>query len=148
MALKEKVLALDVGEARIGLALGELGSSFAFGRGYLTRKSLEADILALKNLLTKENASYFVIGLPRRTDGADSAQTERVRAFAAALEAAGLSYDFEDERFTTRMAGQNILKSGKKKKQRQEKGLLDEASAILILESYLSRKKQAKLDTP
>lgn len=146
--MKKKVLGLDVGEARIGLALGELGSSFAFGRGYLSRSHLEADITFLKQKLESEQASYFVIGLPRRTDGEDSAQTERVRQFAKALEKAGLSYEFEDERFTTRMAGQNLLSSGKKKKQRQEKGLLDEASAILILESYLSRLKQAKLDTP
>lgn len=144
--MTEKVLALDVGEARIGLAVAELGSSFAFGRGYLTRTTLAKDIDALKTKLEQEGAGYLVIGLPKRTDAQDSVQTQRIRDFAQHLEAAGLSYEFEDERFTTRMAGQNLLRSGRKKKQRQEKGLLDEASAILILESYLNRQKQAKLD--
>ncbi len=142
MTQKKVLLALDVGEARIGLALGDTSSSFAFGRGYLTRSTLDKDVAALKQKMNEENVDLLVIGLPTRTDGQDSVQTARVRDFAKALEDAGCQVVFEDERFTTRMATQNILTCGKKKKKRQEKGLVDEASAILILESYLARLRQ------
>jgi putative holliday junction resolvase len=137
--MKQVILALDVGDARIGVARGETGSSFAFGRGFITRTKLSEDIQALKELVNKENAELLVIGLPKSKDGTDSPQTQKVRAFAKELEKAELEVVLEDERFTTRIASQQISQSGLKKKQRQEKGRLDEASAIVILESYLSR---------
>ncbi len=68
-----------------------------------------------------------------------SPQTQKVRAFAAELGKAGLTVVFEDERLTTKLASQNLLSSGLKKKQRQEKGRLDERAAVLILESYLAK---------
>lgn len=136
------ILALDVGEARIGLARAQAGSSLAFGRGYLRRQGVQADVAALKAMAAEEGAALVVVGLPRSLSGRDSAQTERVRAFARALEGAGLAIVFEDERLTTRLAGQDLLASGKGRKKRREKGLLDEGAAVRILESYLARQKQ------
>ena len=141
MALAETVLALDVGEARIGVAVGRLGSSFAFGRGFIIRRELEVDVAAVQALADEEGAARVVVGLPSRLRGGDSAQTQKVRVFAAALEEAGLVVVFEDERLTTRLAAQGLAKSGLKKKQRQEKGRLDERAAVLILETYLARHK-------
>ena len=126
------VIALDVGEARIGVARGDLGSAFAFGRGWIVRRSLAEDIAAVESLLEQEGAKRVIVGL-------DSAQTTHVRDFAAQLEAAGLEIVFEDERFTTRIATRGLVQSGLPKKKRQEKGRLDEAAAILILETYLRR---------
>ena len=137
--MAEVLLGLDVGEARIGLARGELGSPFAFGRGYLERRSLAEDVARLRRLAAEEGADRLVVGLPRRTDGDDSAQTARVRAFAAALERAGLAVVFEDERFTSQIAAKRVATSGRRRRARQEKGLVDEGAAILILESFLSR---------
>jgi release factor glutamine methyltransferase len=134
-------IALDVGEARIGFAACDPQGRFAFGRGYHTRSKLEADVNAVKTLLEQERANLIVVGLPLRTDGADSPQTTRVRAFAAALEAAGLLVTFQDERFTTRIATQNLM--GQSKKKRQEKGNTDEASAVAILETWLQRRPKA-----
>lgn len=71
-----RVLALDMGEARIGLAVGETGSPWAFGLGYLVRQGLEADLKALAALAEQERAERFVVGLPLRTDGSLSAQAE------------------------------------------------------------------------
>ena len=141
MAVAETVLALDVGEARIGVAVGRLGSSFAFGRGFITRQKLTLDVAAVQSLTDEEGAARVVVGLPSTLRGGDSAQTQKVRAFAAALEKAGLEVQFEDERLTTRLAAQGLAKSGLKKKQRQEKGRLDERAAILILETYLAQHK-------
>jgi release factor glutamine methyltransferase len=134
-------IALDVGEARIGFAACDPKGRFVFGRGYYTRSKLEADVNAVKTLLEQERANLIVVGLPLRTDGADSPQTTRVRAFAAALEAAGLLVTFQDERFTTRIATQNLM--GQSKKKRQEKGNTDEASAVAILETWLQRRPKA-----
>lgn len=135
--MKQVVIALDVGDARIGLAKGERGSSFAFGRGFITRTKLSEDIKALKEIMRKENAELVVIGLPKSKDGTDSPQTQKVRAFAKELEKAGVMVKLEDERFTTRLASQHLRDLPKHK--RQEKGRLDEAAAILILESYLAK---------
>lgn len=133
------VIALDVGAARIGLARGEIGSSFAFGRGYLQSRGASADVEAVTEVAREEGASLVVVGLPRHTDGGDTAQTTRVRAFVAALREAGLNVEVEDERFTTRLATSQLQTSGLKRKRRREKGLVDEASAVLILESFLNR---------
>ena len=133
------LLALDVGEARIGVAAGRVGSSFAFGRGYLVRQGLRKDVAAVWEMVEREGAARVVVGLPSRLRGGDSPQTQKVRVFAAELEQAGLSVVFEDERLTTKLASQNLLSSGLKKKQRQEKGRLDEVAAVLILESYLAK---------
>lgn len=138
--MAETVLALDVGEARIGLARGERGSPFAFGRGWLTRgPRLGDDVRALRELAKDEGASLLVVGLPRRSDGGDSRQTRRVLDFARHLQQEGFTVEFEDERYTTRVAGQQLLGGSRSKRQRQEKGLLDEAAAILILETWLQR---------
>lgn len=132
-----KVIALDVGEARIGLAVGETGALWAFGRGYLVRTHLEADLEALAALAEREGAERFVVGLPLRTDGRPSAQAERVLALVEAMRRRGMQLELLDERYTTKL-GQSRLKHAPKRV-RQEKGKLDEAAAIALLESYLAR---------
>jgi len=78
-----------------------------------------------------------VVGLPLRTDGRPSAQAERVMALVEAMRKRGLELELLDERYTTKL-GQNRLKNAPKRV-RQEKGKLDEAAAIALLESYLAR---------
>jgi putative Holliday junction resolvase len=133
------VLALDVGEARIGLARGETGSRFAFGRGWLVRSTLQHDISEVARVAGEEGAGIIVVGLPRRGDGLDSTQTRRVRSFAGDLKKSGLNVILEDERFTTQLAARQISRSSLPRGKRQQKGLLDEASAVLILENWLER---------
>lgn len=130
-----KVAALDVGEARIGLAVGETGSPWAFGRGYLVRQNLEADLGALARFAQQEQAERFIVGLPLRTDGKPSAQAERVLQLVEAMRQQGLEVELLDERYTTKV-GQSRLQHAPKRV-RQEKGKLDEAAAIALLESYL-----------
>ncbi|HRN18393.1 MAG TPA: Holliday junction resolvase RuvX [Trueperaceae bacterium] len=134
-------MALDVGDARIGLATGTVGSLLAFGRGSLTRQGTRKDVAALLAMLADEGMAAVVVGLPVRLGGEESAQTERVRRFAAELRAAGARVEFEDERLTTRIAQRQVGASGLPRSRRQEKGRLDEAAAVLILESYLRRVK-------
>lgn len=138
------VLALDVGEARIGLARGELGGRFAFGRGALRRSGRQADdVAAVVAAAVAEGASRVVVGLPLRAQGGDSLQTQRVRSFAQALRAAGLQVELCDERFTTALAQRQIGSSGLSRGKRQQKGRLDEGAAVAILETYLERRATA-----
>jgi putative Holliday junction resolvase len=139
--MKHAVLALDVGEARIGLARADAHSGFAFGRGWLVRSTLAQDISEVTRVAAEEGANVIVIGLPRRSDGLDSTQTRRVRSFAADLKKSGLNVVLEDERFTTQLAARQISRSGLPRGKRQEKGLLDEAAAVLILENWLRRQQ-------
>ena len=132
-----KVLGLDVGEARIGVAVAEEGRRLAFGRGWIERSTPDADVDRVLELARGEGAVRVVVGLPRRTGGEEGAEAAKVRRFAAALTAAGLEVRFVDERFTTRVAAQRTAHLPKKK--RQQKGRLDEAAAVAILETYLER---------
>jgi putative holliday junction resolvase len=134
-------IALDVGEARIGFAASDEQGRFAFGRGYHTRSTLEQDVLAIQNFLNLELAKSVIVGLPLRTDGADSPQTLKVRGFAGSLETAGLKVILQDERFSTRIATQSLL-AGSSRRKRQEKGRTDEASAVSILETWLEKRRR------
>ncbi|HEX7002348.1 MAG TPA: Holliday junction resolvase RuvX [Trueperaceae bacterium] len=137
------VLGLDVGDARIGLARADAASQVAFGRGAIERSGVKRDVEAVARLAAEEGADVVVVGLPRSMDGTDSPQTQRVRAFAAALAERlapeGVRVELEDERLSTRSAYRQIAGSSLPRGKRQEKGRLDEAAAVLILESYLAR---------
>ncbi len=130
-----KVIGLDVGEARIGVAVAEEGKPPAFGRGWIVRSDPAGDVARVRELAEREGAGRVIVGLPLRTDGEEGAQAAKVRAFARALEAAGLEVRFVDERFTTRLAARRLAHLPRKK--RQEKGRRDEASAVAILETYI-----------
>ncbi len=137
--MSETLLALDVGDARIGLAVARDGDTMAFGRGALRRSGKQAeDVQAVAQAAATEGAGRLVVGLPLRAQGGDSAQTSRVRSFAQALRAAGLQVELLDERFTTALASRQIAGSSLSRSKRREKGLLDEAAAVAILETYLA----------
>ncbi|HZW26984.1 MAG TPA: Holliday junction resolvase RuvX [Trueperaceae bacterium] len=143
MAAAGAVLGLDVGDARIGLARAEAGSSVAFGRGAIARVGVKRDVEEVARVAAAEGAGVVVVGLPRNMDGTESRQTARVRSFAAALgerlAPEGVEVVLEDERLSTRSAYRQIAGSPLPRGKRQEKGRLDEAAAVLILESYLAR---------
>lgn len=132
-----RVGALDVGEARIGLAVGEEGRSFAFGRGCLVRRTLEEDVAALLDFVRREGLGKLVVGLPLRTDLKESAQARRVLPLVEALRARGVEVELLDERFTTRLAQRRLASAPKRV--RRDKGKLDEMAAVILLEGYLAR---------
>lgn len=136
------IVALDVGDHRIGVAAGERGSSWVFGRGILTMKPIDQLASELQEIMSAERASLVVVGLPVRLDGTDSEQTTRVRAFAAELEAHGFNVAFQDERLTSKIAERQIATSALPRGKRQQKGRVDEAAAVLILETYLAREAE------
>ncbi len=132
-----RVGALDVGEARIGLAVGEEGLPLAFGRGYLVRRGFEEDLEALLDFVRREGLGKLVVGLPLRTDLKESAQAQRVLPLVEALRARGVEVELVDERFTTRLAQRRLASAPKRV--RRDKGKLDEVAAVILLEGYLAR---------
>ncbi len=142
MTAAKRIISLDVGQARIGVAVADCGAEMAFGRGYITRTKLKEDLKSLGKIYKDENAELIVVGLPLKQDGQNSKQTQRVRAFARILENEGYKIVFEDERFSSKIAEQEMIASTLSKKKRREKGLIDEAAAIIILENYLANSKE------
>ncbi len=133
-----RVGGLDVGRARIGLAVGEEGRPFAFGRGYLVRKDLERDVAAILAFIEREGLGRLVVGLPLRTDGTLGPEAEAVLSLVEALRARGVEVALLDERYTTKAAWARLREAPKRL--RQDKGKLDELSAVVLLEGYLAQK--------
>ena len=131
-----KILAIDFGLKRTGLALSDESQIFAFGL-----KTIESKILMeeLKTLVLKEKIVEIVIGEPKRLDTSDSHITQNVRLLKEALqkEFPHVKVVLLDERFTSKMASAVIAQSGLKKKNREQKGLIDTVSAAIILQDYL-----------
>jgi putative holliday junction resolvase len=136
LRLMGKILAIDFGLKRTGLALSDDSKIFAFGLKTVDSKNLMSE---LKLLVAKEFVDEIVIGEPKRMDSSDSHITENVRLLKQTLgkEFPLVRIALIDERFTSKMASQVIAQSGMKKKDRQQKALIDEISATIILQDYL-----------
>lgn len=131
-----KILAIDFGLKRTGLALSDELQMFAFGLKTVDSKNLMNE---LKLLVSKEKVVEIVIGEPKRLDTSDSHITQNVRLLKEAVqkEFPGVLVCLLDERFTSKMASAVIAQSGLKKKDREQKGLIDTVSATIILQDYL-----------
>lgn len=137
-----RVLALDLGTKRIGLALSDELRMLATPIGYIeNRKSALNDILYL---ISEKNVGTVILGLPTTLSGTDSQWTTEVRNFGeklrAALEQRGIEFHFYDERLTSIMAETNIRSQGLKRTQLHEKHRRDEEAARLLLQEWLDKK--------
>ncbi len=131
-----KILAIDFGLKRTGLALSDELQMFAFGLKTIDSKTLMDE---LKILVAKEKIVEIVIGEPKRLNASDSHITQNVRLLKEAVQKnfPELVVNLLDERFTSKMASAVIAQSGLKKKDREQKGLIDTVSAAIILQDYL-----------
>lgn len=135
-----RILALDIGGKRTGLAetdpLGIIASPLP---------TVETQFLLdhLKQYHQKEKVETFVLGDPKNLLGGHSDNSARVADWAEKLAThfPGVPVILVDERFTSKMASEALLVGGAKKKDRQNKALVDQVSAVLILQSYLSSKR-------
>ena len=135
-----KALALDFGLKRTGLALTDESRIFAFGHSTVESKDL---VSVLKLLIPNEKVSTIVLGKPKRLDNSLFEINQNIDLLIEALKKEFPSCEIVqiDERFTSKMASQVISQSGKSKKERQDKSLIDKVSATLILQSYLEQGK-------
>lgn len=134
-----KVLAIDYGVKRTGLAISDEMKIFAFG---LETVSTAEIIPYLGKFFLKEKVEAIVLGEPKRMNNEISETTEMVYRFKKLLEKSfpQIPVYLIDERFTSKMAQASLLQSGAKKKDRQNKSLLDTISATIILQAYLETK--------
>jgi putative holliday junction resolvase len=134
-----RVLAIDYGQKRTGIAVTDDLQIIASG---LTTIPSETIIGFLKAYFAQENVLKVLIGEPKQMNGEPSQSTEIIEKFVAKFTVAFPEMPIlrVDERFTSKMAFQTMIDSGLKKKQRQNKALIDEISATIMLQDYLSRK--------
>ncbi len=131
-----KILAIDFGGKRTGYAISDDSKIFAFG---LSTQETKNNISYLQNLLQKEKIDTIVIGLPKKLNNEFADIVPRIQQFKNEIKNKfpGVLLVDMDERFTSKMAFQSMIDSGMKKKDRQNKALVDEISATIILQNYL-----------
>ena len=132
-----RILAIDFGTRRTGLAVTDPMQIIASGLTTVETKEL---IQYLKAYVNSEDVEKFVVGEPKQMDNTASESEVHIQKFLEKLikEFPNIPVVRVDERFTSKMAFQTMIDSGLKKKQRQNKALVDEISATLILQSYLA----------
>ena len=138
-----RILALDVGDKTIGVAVSDALSFIANGVTTIERVGIKKDTTAVLEYIKEYGCSTVVVGLPLNLNGSDSVQTEKVREFAEKLEnklrsnaMSDVVVVFQDERFTTKMAEQVLMEGGVRRENR--KAVIDKQAAVLILQSWLA----------
>jgi len=134
-----RILAIDYGMKRTGIAITDELQIIASG---LTTIPTETAITFLKDYFKKENVAKVLIGEPKQMNGQPSESTPVIEKFVAdfTVNFPEMTIVRVDERFTSKMAFQTMIDSGLSKKQRQNKGLVDEIAATILLQDYLTRK--------
>jgi len=134
-----RILGVDYGERRIGLALSDPTGILAHPLPTLQRRrGKRPPVAALARLAEENEVTAIVLGLPLTPAGDESDWTREVRSFGDALgERTGLSVAFMDERMTSLQAERAVRSMGLPKQRREEKGRVDAAAAVLILQAYL-----------
>lgn len=136
-----RILSIDYGKKRTGIAVTDPLQIIAGGLATVSTSEL---FDWLKDYMVKEPLERIVIGEPRQPNGQPSENMERVREFVNRWRKAvpDVPIELYDERFTSVLAHQAMLAGGLKKKARQDKALVDEVSATILLEDYLRARKR------
>jgi putative Holliday junction resolvase len=139
---KVRIMALDVGEVRIGVALSDERETLASALTTLKAVGARRDAHSVAALARQHAAGSIVVGVPYRLDGSVGPQAEKVLAFAERLRRSlRLPVATWDERLTSVEAGQRLAAAGVKRRER--KARLDSAAAALILQEYLDSRRAA-----
>ncbi|MCI5721332.1 MAG: Holliday junction resolvase RuvX [Firmicutes bacterium] len=135
-------IALDVGDKTVGIALSDELGITAQGLMTLERVGIRKDTTKILDLVKEYNCDTIVIGLPKKLDGTDSIQTEKVYEFRTMLEnkmrstgMKDIDVVWQDERLTTVMAERVLIEADVSRKKRKE--VIDKQAAVLIMQSYL-----------
>jgi len=135
-----RVMALDVGDKNIGVAVSDALLMTAQGRSTLRRSSWEADLQHLRKLVEDDEVSKIVVGKPLHMDGRDSPQSRKVAKFAMKLsKSLSLPVILWDERLTSFAAEQHLQEAGLNWRNRRKH--VDKVAAMFILQDYLDSLK-------
>lgn len=131
-----RVMGLDVGDRRIGVAISDPEGWLAQGLTVITRTTLSRDLSAIQSIAEEQGVEKIVVGLPRRLDGTIGPQAEKSQEFGRALhERVGIPVVFWDERLSTVAAQKMMISTGVKRARR--KSTIDMAAATVMLQGYL-----------
>ena len=135
-----RILSIDYGKKRTGLAVTDPLQIIAGGLATVSTSEL---FDYLQAYIAREEVERIVIGEPRQPNGLPSENLQRVQQFVNRWRKAvpQIPIEFYDERFTSVLAHQAMIEGGLKKKARQDKALVDEISATIILQDYMRSKK-------
>ena len=135
-----RLLAIDYGQKRVGIAVTDDEQIIASA---LTTVHSNEILPFLKDYLSKEDVSTFVIGLAKNLDNTPSESTRFIEPFVRRLKDTFPAIRIErvDERFTSKIAFQTMIDAGIKQQKRRDKALVDKISATLILQSFLDARK-------
>ncbi len=134
-----RILGLDIGDKRIGVAISDPFGVTAAGLETIERKTLQADLNAVKQLAERHGAVEIVVGLPQHIDGTPDPHAEEVKSFCRGLaRVTGLPIIYEDERMTTISAIRTLTLQGVKT---EENKVVDMQQAATMLQKFLDRKE-------
>ena len=133
--MNERIVALDVGDRRIGIAVSDPLGITAQPIETYTRVGYGPDTHRIAQLAQQYDTNRILCGLPLNMDGTQGFQTQKVREFAEKLTEAGLAVEFYDERMTTVLAEGALLEADMRRENRKKK--VDMVAAVMILQSYL-----------
>ena len=138
-----RILGIDMGEKRIGLALSDPLGYTAQGLKTLQIKNPEEICDKLMHVIKEKKVELLLFGLPRNMNGTLGPQAKKVQEYAQRLKSLSkLPVDFEDERLSTVSAEQVLLMADQSRAKRKK--AIDRLSAVIILQSYLDRKSTEK----
>jgi putative Holliday junction resolvase len=147
-----KVLALDVGERRIGVAVSDATAAIATPLEVIRRASKAEDFARIAELVKQQGAEVLVVGHPLNADDSPSPQARRVERYVLALAEAlsvrgvDVTITLSDEHGSTQRAQAALLAAGRRAKKRRER--LDSAAAAVILQDYLDAQRNARGVSP
>lgn len=131
-----RVIGLDVGERRVGVAVSDPTGTLASPHSILHRRSKTEDFAAVARLVQELEAERVVVGLPLTLAGEVGPQARRIQRYARGLAASlDVPVEFQDERYSTSTAETLLMESGRKRK--NQKTYVDDAAAAVFLQEYL-----------
>ena len=141
--MADRILALDVGTVRIGVALSDPTGKIAQPLQTYTRKSRNADIEYIGQLIRDHDVKLVVSGLPKLLDGTEGEQAQKTRAFIARGQRVwGVEVAFWDERLSTAAARGVLIDAGVSRERRKDS--IDMLAATVILQNYLDARQNAQ----
>lgn len=140
-----RILGVDYGERRIGLAISDPSATIAQPLATLIRRAgKRPPVSKILEIITANDVEAAVIGLPLTLAGDESDWTRTVRSFGEAVQVrAGIPVHFLDERLTSVQAERSVRALGLKKSHREQKERIDAAAAMILLQRFLDQKKSA-----
>ena len=138
-----KIIALDIGTVRIGVATSDIMEIIASAYESYRRKNIDEDVKHIAQLVNNLGAGLVVIGLPLKMDGTEGQSVEMAKNFGEELaKVVSVPICYQDERLSTVTAQKILIESGMRREKRKDK--VDSLAATIILQTYLDKKSNLK----